>query len=149
MLMKHLTTMLAAFIAVSITFFSCSSDGDDEPKETLYDVQYSELVYTLDSVKMFAEYAHPKDSCTFYYFGDYKNEVGSTKIPMPSHKDVFYNKNKVNKYPFTYTFSNSTANIHYENGKSETIVMKKNCKGTPHYDDIVYFNGKPYSRVGE
>ena len=147
--MKHLTTMLAAFVAVSITFFSCSSDGDDEPKETLYDVQYSELVYTLDSVKMFVEYAHPKDSCTFYYFGDYKKEIGRIKTAMPSYKEVYYSEDKQNTYPFTYTFSNSTANIHYDNGKSETIVMKKNCKGTPHYNDKVYFNGKPYSRVGE
>lgn len=147
--MRHFKIFLAALLAVTFLSVSCSSSDDDEPKETLYDMPYNEIVYTLDSVKMFVEYAHPKDSCIFYYFGDYKNEVGSTKIPLSSHKDVFYNKTKVNKYPFTYTFSNSTVNIHYDNGKSETIVLKKNCKGTPHYNDKVYFNGKPFSRVGE
>lgn len=147
--MKRILFVIVAFVAASLSSTSCSSGDDDELKETLYDVPYNEIVYTLDSVKMFVEYAHPKDSCIFYYFGDYKNEVGSTKIPLPSHKDVFYNKSKVNKYPFTYTFSNSTANIRYDNGKTETIIMKKNCKGTPHFDDKVYFNGKPFSRVGE
>ena len=147
--MKRILFVIAVLVAASLSFTSCSSSDDDEPKETLYDMPYNEIVYTLDSVKMFVEYAHPKDSCIFYYFGDYKGTMGSTKIGLLSYKEVYYNKWKQNKYPFTYTFSNSTANIRYDNGKTETIVMKKNCKVTPHFDDKVYFNGKPFSRVGE
>lgn len=146
--MKRFFYLFVALLAV--TLIGCSSDDNNEgnQSEVLYDVLYSEIVYTVDSTRMFVEYAHPKDSCIFYYFGDYKEEIGSTKIALPSYKEVYYNEKKQNKYPFTYTFSNSTANIRYENGKSETIVMKKNCKGTPHYDDKVYFNGKPFARVG-
>lgn len=146
--MKRNFYLFLALLAV--TLVGCSSDGDNESNQTeaLYDVLYSEIVYTLDSTRMFVEYAHPKDSCVYYYFGDYKGEVGSTKLALPSFKEVYYNEKKQNKYPFSYTFSNSTANIKYENGSAETIVMKKNCKGTPHYDDKVYFNGKPFARVG-
>lgn len=145
--MKKLCYIVFALLAVCIAV-SCSSNDDGEQQESLYDVSYSEIVYTIDSSRMFVEYAHPKDSCIFYYFGDYKEEIGPTKLALPSSKEVYYkNGKKQNKYLFTYTFSNSTAYIKYNNGNSETIKMKKNCKGTPHYDDKVYFNDKPFARV--
>lgn len=146
--MKRFFYVIIALLAMCITSVSCSSSDDEEQQETLYDVSYLDIVNTMDSTRMFAEYAHPKDSCIFYYFGDYKEEVGSVKFALPSYKVVFYSKTKQKTYLFSYTFSNSTAKIQYSNGKVETIVMKKNCKGTPHNGDKVYFNGKPFIRAG-
>lgn len=137
--------LLTFLIPVVVLTSSCSSSNDEEPQETLYNVEYSDIVFSRGHELVFYEVMHPTDSMTIYSFNDY--QAGKDAFYLTgSFKEVYYSKTqKSNYYNFTYTFSNSTANIKYDNGRTENIQMKKNTAGKPVYGDIIYFNGKAYS----
>lgn len=144
--MKKLVFLVTALIAV--TFSGCSSDDDNGggKSEKLYDVQYTDIIFTFEKGHNIAyyEYMHPQDSMTIYEFTDYRAK-DTTYVPN-SFKRVYYPKTKkTNYYSFSYSFSNSSVSIQFDNGKRETIRLQKNTPNRPIYSDKVYFNGKAYS----
>ncbi len=146
--MKRFTYLLIGLLAVTTMFTACSSSDDDniERQEALYDVQYSDIIYTFEKGHNIAyyEYMHPQDSMIIYCFTDYR-AADTTYVP-DSYKEVFYPKTqKNNYYKFTYTFSNSSVDITFDNGKKETIRLKKDTPDRPIYSNKVYFNEKAFS----